>query len=436
MTTADTYKVQPVNVSLRGEVQPPGSKSITNRAFITAALARGKTHLTGVLHSRDTEVMVESLRKLGVQVEQDLYACTATITGCGGRPQLKPENGADQVELFLENSGTSIRFLTALVALAKGTCRLDGIERMRERPIEHLLEALRQLGVDCQSELETGCPPVLVKADGIQGGQVEIAGNLSSQYLSGLLMAAPAAKEKVEISIQGDLVSVPYVDMTLKVMKAFGVDCKTTETKKYVVSPQKYIGQNYHIEPDASAASYFFAAAAITGGRVTIHGLHRNSLQGDVRFAEVLEEMGCLVTWLPNSITVVGKPLQGIDIDMNDISDTAQTLAVVALFAEGPTSIRNVEHMRHKETDRVEAIAVEMQRMGIKVEVYPDGLTIYPGPVQPAVIETYDDHRMAMSFALVGLLHEGIQISDPGCTSKTYPHFFTDLEKLCNQSQL
>ncbi|MCA9039498.1 MAG: 3-phosphoshikimate 1-carboxyvinyltransferase [Planctomycetaceae bacterium] len=435
MTTADLYEVQPVQYSLTGEIQPPGSKSITNRAFIIAALAEGTSHLTGVLHSRDTEVMVESLRKLGIEVEQNLKACTATITGCGGNPELKPASGQEQVELYLENSGTSIRFLTALVALGQGACRLDGIERMRERPIEDLLDALRQLGVDSQSELGTGCPPVLVKAKGIQGGRVEIAGNLSSQYLSALLMAAPAAKAAVDVAIKGELVSIPYVEMTLKVMESFGVPCEQSGTEHFHISPHTYQAKNYHIEPDASAASYFFAAAAITGGEITIPGLSRNSLQGDVLFAEALEQMGCQVNWNENSITVKGGPLRGIDIDMNAISDTAQTLSAVALFAEGPTRIRNVEHMRHKETDRVEAIANEMRRMEIQVDVYPDGLTIYPGKPQPAVIETYDDHRMAMSFALVGLRHPGIKIADPGCTSKTYPHFFSDLEKLCAQSQ-
>ncbi|MAT14350.1 MAG: 3-phosphoshikimate 1-carboxyvinyltransferase [Planctomyces sp.] len=435
MTIADPYPVQPVDFPLQGTVPPPGSKSITNRAFIIAALAEGTTHLTGVLHSRDTEVMVDSLRKLGIQVEQDLDACTATITGCGGKPILQPEPRAQQVELYLENSGTSIRFLTALVALGRGKCRLDGIERMRERPIEDLLVALRQLGVDCQSELGTGCPPVIVDAHGIKGGPVKIAGNMSSQYLSALLMASPSAADAIEIIINGELVSVPYVEMTLKVMESFGVNSSSEGTERYRIEPQPYQAREYHIEPDASAASYFFAAAAITGGKVTIPGLSKTSLQGDVLFAEALEQMGCRVTWGDESITVEGKKLRGIDIDMNAISDTAQTLSAVALFAEGPTRIRNVEHMRHKETDRVDAIANEMRRMGIKVDIYPDGLTIYPGTVQPAVIKTYDDHRMAMSFALVGLGHPGIEIADPGCTAKTYPHFFADLEKLCNASR-
>ncbi|MEZ6048114.1 MAG: 3-phosphoshikimate 1-carboxyvinyltransferase [Planctomycetaceae bacterium] len=435
MTSTQIYETQPIDFPLKGEIQPPGSKSITNRAFITAALAEGTSHLRGVLHSRDTEVMVASLRKLGLNISQDLENCTATIEGCAGKPMLAPEVGHDAVELYLENSGTSIRFLTALVALGEGKCRLDGIERMRERPIQDLLDALQQLGCDCRSELETNCPPVLVQAKGLTGGTVQIAGNLSSQYLSALLMAAPCAQSPVEVKIIGELVSVPYVEMTLEVMKSFGVNSTKGENNSYTIAPQTYEAQTYQIEPDASAASYFLAAAAITGGRVTIPNLSKDSLQGDVLFAEALEQMGCTVVWGEHNITVIGGPLRGIDIDMNAISDTAQTLSAVALFADGPTRIRNVEHMRHKETDRVEAIANEMRRMGIKVEVYPDGLTIFPGKVNPAVIETYDDHRMAMSFALVGLKHAGIKIADPGCTAKTYPNYFSDLQNLIDQSR-
>lgn len=428
MSLSDPHEVIPVSHPIRGTIQPPGSKSITNRAFITAALAKGTSTLTGVLHSRDTEVMIDSLRKMGISVDQDIEACRATVIGCGGKP------GGSSSDLWLENSGTSIRFLTALTTLGTGTYRLDGIERMRERPIGDLINTLNQLGADTSCELGTDCPPVLVQANGLPGGQAEIAANLSSQYLSALLMAAPGANSTVQLNVVGEFVSQPYVEMTCQVMESFGVSVQRGEGEPFVIEPQSYQATDYHIEPDASAASYFLAAAAITGGEVTIPGLSKNSLQGDVLFAEALEQMGCQVDWGEERVTVKGGTLKGVDIDMNAISDTAQTLSVVALFAEGPTRIRNVEHMRHKETDRVEAVANELQRMGIQVEVYQDGLTIHPGPVKPAVIQTYDDHRMAMSFALAGLRHPGIKIADPGCTSKTYPDFFTDLQRLADES--
>ncbi len=307
---------------------------------------------------------------------------------------------------------------------------------MRQRPIQDLIDALAQLGVDVSCESDTGCPPVRVKARGLLGGETSIAGNVSSQYLSALLMVAPAALSPITITIQGEMVSRPYLDITLGVMAQFGVTIdRMQESAVWKIQPQTYQRPAaYDIEPDASAASYFFAAAAITGGSVTVNGLNQDALQGDINFIRVLEDMGCKIERNRNSVTVHGCPLKGIDVDMNDISDTAQTLAAVALFAEGPTRIRNVGHIRHKETDRLTAIATELRRMQIQVEETEDSITIHPGEIQPATIETYDDHRMAMSFALVGLKVPGIVIADPDCTNKTYPHFFTDLEMLCGQS--
>ena len=421
----EPYLVRPVTGPVRGSVRPPGSKSLTNRALIMAALASGSTTLTGVLESDDTRVMVDSLRRLGLSVEHDVAACSMTVVGCGGKPP------ASQADLWLENSGTSIRFLTALCALGEGTYRLDGNARMRERPIRDLVESLTLLGVDLTCELGTACPPVVVRAKGLQGGKTSIAGNVSSQFLSGLLMAAPYARQGLEIHVTGELVSQPYVDMTLGVMAQFGVTVGILDHNVYRVPNQKYRATQYAIEPDASAASYFFGIAAITGGSITVEGLSSYALQGDVAFVEALEQMGCRVESTETSITVHGGPLKGIDIDMNAISDTAQTLAVVALFADGPTTIRNVGHMRHKETDRLAALVTEFRRMGVSAHETADGLTINPGPIQPAIIETYDDHRMAMSFAMAGLKVPGIGIANPGCTAKTYPHFFSDLERLC-----
>ena len=421
----DAYLVRPVTEPVRGSIRPPGSKSLTNRALITAALASGTTKLTGVLASDDTRVMVESLNRLGIPVTHDVDNCTMEVTGCGGKPP------AEKAELWLENSGTSIRFLTAFCSLGHGEYRLDGNERMRERPISHLVESLTKLRVDARCELGTNCPPVCMTAKGLSGGQTSIAGNVSSQYLSALLMAAPCASTPVDIEVTGELVSKPYIDMTMGVMAQFGATVLCPDRHRFSISQQQYKATNYAIEPDASAASYFFAVAAITGGEVTVEGLSSYALQGDVNFVDALEQMGCDVVYGDDAITVKGGRLTGVDIDMNAISDTAQTLAVVALFADGPTRIRNVGHMRHKETDRVAAVVNEIRRMGVEAEEFDDGLAITPGTIQPATIETYDDHRMAMSFALAGLRSEGIRIADPGCTGKTYPHFFSDLEKLC-----
>lgn len=417
----------PVSGPVIGSIRPPGSKSLTNRALIIAALAKGTTTLTGVLDSVDTRVMFESLNRLGIDATHDPAAHTATITGCSNRLP------GSQAELYLENSGTSIRFLTALCSTASGTFTLDGNTRMRERPIVDLVNALNQIGPKINCQPETGCPPVAIESTGWNGGKLSVKAKMSSQYLSAILMAAPAAAGQVDIAIDGERVSQPYIDMTTAIMSQFGVDVSATDDG-YTVEPQTYTGGEYSIEPDASAASYFFAAAAITGGRVTVEGINRRALQGDVNFVDALEQMGCVVTSTETSITVEGRPLQGIDIDMNAISDTAQTLAAVAVFADGPTTIRNIKHNRYKETDRIAAVATELRQLGIAVDEREDGMTIHPGEIHPATIETYDDHRMAMSFALIGLKADGIQIADPGCTSKTYPDFFVDLARLCGQS--
>jgi 3-phosphoshikimate 1-carboxyvinyltransferase len=423
--------MQPVQGPVHGKVRPPGSKSITNRALVCAALAKGESTLTGALDSEDTQVMIESLGRLGIRVESLDAGETLVVHGCGGQIP------AQQAELFVGNSGTTIRFLTALCALGQGTYRLDGIERMRDRPIGDLLDALRQLGVSAGGELRDGFPPVVVHGNGFSGkGQVRVRGDISSQFLSGLLMAAGAAATDVEIHVEGELVSKPYVSMTTKIMEDFGVPVECDGWKCFhACGHHSYQGRHYAIEPDASAASYFWAVAAITGGDVTVLGLNRDSLQGDVQFVECLERMGCRLTWAGDGITVTGRAERGIDVDMNAISDTAQTLAVVALFAEGPTTIRGVGHIRHKETDRIGDLACELRRFGAAVEELPDGLKIVP----PADIrqrrdisgETYNDHRMAMSLALAGLVLPGITIQNPGCTAKTYPRYFDDLARLC-----
>jgi 3-phosphoshikimate 1-carboxyvinyltransferase len=304
---------------------------------------------------------------------------------------------------------------------------------MRQRPIGDLLESLNQMGAHAAGENDNDCPPVVVHANGLPGGTAKIRGDISSQYLSGVLMAAPGARSPVELVIDGPLVSQPYVRMTLEVMKSFDVNVDTGDTLQQfqIAAPQRYRACEYAIEPDASAASYFWAAAAICGGEVTVEGLTEKSLQGDVAFVDCLERMGCEVRRDAASTTVIGRPLRGIDVDMNAISDTVQTLAVVAIFAEGPTKIRKVGHIRHKETDRIGAVATELRKFGVSVHEQNDGLTIEPvrsAALKAATIETYHDHRMAMSFALAGLRIPGVRIANPSCVEKTYPQFFKDLE--------
>lgn len=412
-------------------VRVPGSKSITNRALVLAALTAADKDgilLDGALQSEDTEVMVDSLRRLGFYVAAEWHVGIVRVASDHAQVRIP----AAQADLLVANSGTSMRFLTALVALGHGRYRLDGVPRMRERPIDDLLDALKQLGVNATSEHRNGCPPVVIDANGLPGGTVRIKGDTSSQFLSGLLMAAPFARNDVAIEVDGSLVSAPYVTMTVAMMRQFGLRVEQEGARRFhVPAPQQPRPlARYDIEPDASAASYFFAVAAITGGSITIAGLSAKSLQGDVRFVEVLQKMGCRLERSADSLTVRGGPLAGIDVDMNDISDTVMTLAAVACFARGPTTIRNVAHIRHKETDRLAALATELRRVGAKVDEFADGLTITPAPLHGAVVDTYNDHRMAMSMALIGLKVPGIVIDNPASVAKTYPRFFDDLERL------
>jgi 3-phosphoshikimate 1-carboxyvinyltransferase len=411
-------------------VRVPGSKSITNRALVLAALS-GKGEnctLRGALRSEDTEVMIAALRRLGFHIEVVWDGDDPHIGVFSDESTLIP---AARAELDVANSGTTMRFLTAMVSLGRGRFRIDGVPRMRQRPIEDLLSALRQLGARASSEAHNGCPPVVIESDGLKGGSVRVRGDVSSQFLSGLLLAAPFARQETAIEVDGPVVSWPYVAMTIEMMRQWFLRVEMPSRLSFRVPGGQWSGQvGYDIEPDASAASYFWAAAAITGGFVRVASLSTRSLQGDVRFVDLLEEMGCTVVRSEDGITVHGGPLRGVDVDMNDISDTVMTLGAVALFADGPTTIRNVAHIRHKETDRLAALATELRRVGADVEEFADGLRITPRPLHGAAVETYNDHRMAMSLALVGLKVPGIVIKDPGCVAKTYPNFFSDLERL------
>jgi 3-phosphoshikimate 1-carboxyvinyltransferase len=430
----ESLTITPLTRPPRAIVCVPGSKSITNRAFVLAALSSQKTActLTGVLHSEDTEVMVESLGKLGYDLRPSWNEARIEI-GLNRSGRIVPSKKAD---LFVANSGTSMRFLTALAALGEGSYRLDGITRMRERPIQDLLCALASLGVRAQCEQHNGCPPVILHANGIEGGSVVVRGDVSSQFLSGLLLAAPWMRLPVTARVEGSLVSIPYVSMTLAMLNQWGIDARATGLEKgsdvridvgLAGAPG---AARYHIEPDASAASYFLAAAAITGGEVGVTGLSLHaSMQGDVAFAHSLIAMGCTLV-SPAPLTIRGGPLHGIDVDMNAISDCTMTLAAVACLADSPTTIRNIAHIRHKETDRIHALAVELRRLGAGVEEWADGMRVIPGPIRSAAVDTYNDHRMAMSLALLGLKIPGITVKDPGCVRKTYPRFFQDLELL------
>jgi 3-phosphoshikimate 1-carboxyvinyltransferase len=427
----DKLAVEPLTRPPKAAVRVPGSKSITNRALMLAALC-GRDEpceVTNCLRSEDTEVMLAALGALEFHIDADWEGMRVRV----GSRCLYKRIPAMRADLFVANSGTTMRFLTAMVCLGHGRYRLDGVPRMRERPIEDLLDALRHLGVRAVSEGVNGCPPVRIETEGLSGGRVRIKGDLSSQFLSGLLLAAPFAHGEIEIQVDGPLVSRPYVEMTLRMMDDWGLTVlrEWQDCRFLIPAPQSPCGGvRYQVEPDASAASYFFAAAAITGGRVAVPHLPQNSLQGDVGFIELLGKLGCSVSRFPGELAVQGGPLRGIDADMNDISDTVMTLAAVACFAEGPTTIRNVAHIRHKETDRLAALAAELRRVGAEVDEFADGLTITPRPLHGAEIETYNDHRMAMGMALIGLRVPGVVIKDPGCVAKTYPGFWADLDKL------
>ncbi|MCI0182749.1 3-phosphoshikimate 1-carboxyvinyltransferase [Sulfoacidibacillus ferrooxidans] len=428
------YEVPMCLAPIVASVRVPGSKSITNRALPMAALANGTTRLRGALFSDDSRYFIQSLRRLGYQVDTDEEAKEVVVYGAG----INPLHHTHGLDLFIGNSGTSARFLSAFVSLGEGRYRIDGVQRMRERPIAALLTALRGLHVRIDDELGTGCPPILIEANGITGGTVEMSGKDSSQFVSGLLLAAPYAKTAVSIVVQGELVSAPYVEMTLAMMRQFGVEVNQVG-HVFHVSPGNYIAQDYAIEPDASGASYFLAAAAISGGTVKIVGLSKQSLQGDTHFVQVLANMGCRIDYGQDWIELSGpkEGLTGIDVDLFDMSDMVPTLAAIAPFAHGKVRIRNVANIRMKETDRIRACVTELHRLGVTVVEFDDGLEIEPCERlrEGVTIHTYDDHRMAMAFAITGLRVPGTRIENPGCTAKTYPEFFSQLESVINQSK-
>ena len=409
--------------ALDASLRVPGSKSITNRALLCAALARGDSTLTGALASDDTEAMCGALRALGAPVRVDTDRLQ--VRGTGGRLR------APSAPLDARASGTTARFVTAAASLADGPVVIDGTPRMRERPIDDLVSALGQLGVAAQTLGPGGCPPVRVGGGRPAGGRVALRADRSSQFVSALLMAAPYATSDVDIALAGPVVSRPYIDLTMAVMGSFGAMASwRNATTLHVDGGTGYRGRHYDVEPDASAATYPFAAAAIAGGRVCVEGLPADSLQPDLGFLDVLEAMGCRVERDGTGIAVCATrgALRGIDVDMGEQPDAALTLAVVALFARGTTRIRNVANLRIKESDRLAALERELGKLGARVRTGPDSLTVEPPAVlRGADIETYDDHRIAMACSLAGLSVPGLVIRNPSCVAKTWPGFFEEL---------
>jgi len=424
--------IEPLGGPVDFQIAVPGSKSITNRALLMGALADGPVTLTGALFADDPHFMLEALRTLGFDVETHPEEQTARVVGLGGRIP------SPSAELFVGNAGTAMRFLAAGLSVGRGHFRLDGNARMRERPIRDLVDGLRNLGVAIRCEFDNGCPPVVLDADGLPGGHARLDGSRSSQYASAVLLAAPYAQEPLRVEVTGEFVSRPYVELTLHAMHDFGVETARDGDRIFLPAHgRRYRPGTYAVEGDASAATYFLALPAILGGRATVTNLRADSAQGDAAFANLLERMGCRVRrgFLPGGfgVEVSREPharLAPLEADLNDMPDVVQTLAAVALFADGRSRFTRIANLRLKETDRLAALHHELAHLGAEVQEGPDWLEVAPGRPCPADVKTYDDHRMAMALALVGLARPGVTILNPACVAKTYPRYFEDLTKL------
>ncbi|QXO18484.1 MULTISPECIES: 3-phosphoshikimate 1-carboxyvinyltransferase [Vibrio] len=423
----ESLTLQPI-AKIDGQVNLPGSKSVSNRALLLAALAKGTTRLTNLLDSDDIRHMLNALTKLGVvfRLSDDKTECE--VEGLG-----KPFTATDVQELFLGNAGTAMRPLAAALCLGEGDFLLTGEPRMKERPIGHLVDALRQAGAQIDYLENENYPPLRIQGTGLQAGSVSIDGSISSQFLTAFLMSAPLAQGQITINIEGELVSKPYIDITLHIMEQFGVQVVNNDYQQFVIpAGQSYVSPgNFMVEGDASSASYFLAAAAIKGGQVKVTGIGKNSIQGDIQFADALEKMGAQIEWGEDYVIARRGELNAVDLDFNHIPDAAMTIATTALFANGTTAIRNVYNWRVKETDRLAAMATELRKVGATVEEGEDYITITP-PAQltHAAIDTYDDHRIAMCFSLVALSDTPVTINDPKCTSKTFPDYFDKFAQL------
>ena len=402
----------------------PGSKSITNRALVAAALADGTSTLGHILVAEDTLAMIDCLGLLGVDISYNEANGTATVVGSGGRL-------AATDTLWVRQSGTTARFMLPLAAMATGGATVDGHSQIRERPQGDLVEALVSLGARAEPLGAVGSLPMRLHESALSGGPVQVPGDVSSQFMSALLLSAPAMDQGLTIELVGDIVSAPYVSMTVAVMRAFGADIVVTDDRRYEVAPVNYQARHFEIEPDASAASYFFAAAAVSRGRVTVDGLGTGSLQGDLSFVDVLARMGAKVDKTPQSTTVSGTgAIAGVDISMADLSDTALTLAAVAPLATSTVRATGIGFIREKESDRIGAIVTELRRLGADADEEPDGFVVRPAMPTGGIVESYDDHRIAMAFTVLGLVTPGIEISDPQCVAKTFPEYFDTVDLL------
>jgi 3-phosphoshikimate 1-carboxyvinyltransferase len=417
-------EVMPLERPPDATIRVPGSKSVTNRALIIAALADGNSRIVNPLFSDDSFWLMDALVRLGIDVHADGERGEVYVRGQSG------EIYASGVDLFVGNAGTVARFLPPFLALGRGPFTVDGVPRMRERPVADLVDGMRQLGAEVQYAGEDGRFPLMIKGGGIPGGKARVSASKSSQFISGLLMAAPYAQAPVTLHPVGRK-EWPYVGITVALMRAFGVEVDEAANGRFTVAPALYSSREYEVEPDASGASYFMAAAAVTGGRVRIPALGASSPQGDLRFAGVLRDMGCRVEIASDFVEVQGPDhLRGVEVDMNAFSDTMITLSAIAPFAEGPTTIKNVGHTRLQESDRLSAVATELTRLGVKTQTTSSFIRIIPNKIRPGVVRTYGDHRMAMAFAITGLVASGIRIRDPGCVTKTFPGYFGALESL------
>ena len=415
-------EIKPIS-KLDAVLTVPSSKSYSNRALLIAALANGESHIYNCLKCEDTRYMISALNSHNINIVED--ETKVTVHGCNGFP------GTSEKNIFVGNAGTTMRFLCSFAALCLGETIIDGSWRMRQRPLNDLIDGLSPLGVEIISQNENGCPPVKIKGGGINGGETEMNGDKSSQYFTSILLSSPYAKKDVLIKVNGELTSRPYIDLTIDLMRIFGVNVENNSYSSFFIkSGNGYKAREYTIESDMTSATYFFAAAAITGGKVKVKNINISTMQGDIKFVDILKKMGCIVLKGENFIEVEGGGLTGINVNMNEMPDAVQTLAVTSLFAKGETRITGVSNLRIKETDRIKALATELSRLGAQVRELDDGLVIIPGKMQAAEIVTYDDHRMAMSFSLAGLKIHGIRIKNPGCVNKSFPDFFKKLESL------
>ncbi|MBE1301088.1 MAG: 3-phosphoshikimate 1-carboxyvinyltransferase [Alteromonadaceae bacterium] len=425
----EQLKLLPI-AGVAGEVNVPGSKSLSNRALLLAALSEGVTTVTNLLDSDDIRHMLTALQSLGVSYTLSDDKTTCEVTGLG-----KGFSANTPLELFLGNAGTAMRPLCAALALSKGEYLLTGEPRMEERPIGSLVDSLKALGADIQYTKNEGYPPLKINGKICEGGSISVDGSVSSQFLTALLMSAPLLEGDTEISVEGELVSKPYISITLDIMAKFGVVVENHDFQRFVIrADAKYVSPGrYMVEGDASSASYFLAAGAIKGGKVKVTGVGQTSVQGDIRFADVLEKMGAKVTWHDEAIEIEGAELSAVDLDMNHIPDAAMTIATTALFAKGTTAIRNIYNWRVKETDRLSAMATELKKLGAEVVEGEDFIEVTPvSNLQETAIDTYNDHRIAMCFSLIALSETPVTINDPGCTAKTFPDYFKRFASICH----